>query len=312
MLELPAPAKINLHLAVTGKTVNGYHTLDTSFIYVNISDSLLIEHANALHVTCSDPTLNTRDNLVFRVLEGMRNTFHVKQGLKVHIKKTLPMQAGLGGGSSNAATAIIAANALWSLNLDSKTLIEFATPFGADIPCFLFGHASRATGVGECLEPLNPGIANKFLVLAHPGVGLSTADVFSRYDKALETNAVRLTPFKVEDTMQPDFIGRTDFAADREIDFPLGKNALENVACEMCPELATLLQYMRNHAKHAWMSGSGTACIAMLEDVTDAQRLVRGLDREKLAVWKHVCNVLTRHPLYEKGPKPDDWGVAKW
>ncbi len=305
MLELPAPAKINLHLAVTGKTPNGYHTLDTSFVYADAGDTLHIGEADALCVTCSDQRLNGRNNLVFRVLEGMRNAFNVTRGLEVYIEKTLPVQAGLGGGSSDAATAIIAANALWSLNADSKTLIQFATPFGADIPCFLFGRASRATGVGEQQEPLDIGMKDAHLVLAHPGIGLSTADVFSRYDSTRETDAVQLTPPEVKDTIRAGFTVKTGFG------FPLGENALEKAACEMCPKLATLLQYMRNRTQYAWMSGSGTACAALAENAEGAHRLAHELRREKLATWVHVGNILSQHPLYSAGPKPNDWGVAK-
>jgi len=293
MLELPAPAKINLHLAVTGKTANGYHTLDTSFIYVNVSDSIIIKQANDLHVTCSDASLNGRENLVFCVLEAMRNKFNVSQGLKVHIDKILPMQAGLGGGSSDAATAIIAANNIWKLNLNTKMLIEFATPFGADIPCFLFGHASRGSGLGENLEYLKPTIEAQYLVLAYPGIGLSTRDVFACYDKTVETSAAQLTPSNVKDTMRADFTGDSDFG------FSPGENILEHIACGMCPELAALLQYMRNHAPYAWMSGSGTACVAMLDNAEDAHQLVHALNREKLAEWQRVCRTLTQHPLYE-------------
>jgi len=291
MIKLPAPAKINLHLTVTGKTINGYHTLDTSFAYVDVSDTLRIENADKLQVTCSDPGLNTRNNLVFRVLDAMRKSFDITQGMKVHIEKNLPVQAGLGGGSSDAATAIIAANTLWSLNLDSKTLIEFATPFGADIPCFLFGHASRATGVGERLEHLDLTIEGAHLVLAHPGIGLSTVDVFSGYDKTPETGALQLTPSSAGDTIRAGFTG------DEDIRFALGENALENVACGMCPELATLLKAMRDQTKCAWMSGSGTACVALTENAEDALKLARRLGQEKFAAWTHAGRVLSCHPL---------------
>ncbi len=295
ILTLPAPAKINLHLAITGKTANGYHTLDTSFSYVDVSDTLFIEGANSLHVTCSDPILNSRNNLVFRVLEGMRDAFNVTQGLKVHIKKTLPVQAGLGGGSSDAATAIMAANKLWRLHLDSKALIEFATPFGADIPCFLFGQASRATGVGEQLEPLDPGVEGAHLVLAHPGAGLSTADVFSCYDSMMHHETTQLTPSGAKDTM------RADSAEAENRLFHLGENVLEHVACGMCPSLAALLAYMRNQVRYAWMSGSGTACVALMENAGDTHRLARTLKQEKLAAWTHAGHVLLRHPLCEAG-----------
>jgi len=295
VVELPAPAKINLHLAVTGKTANGYHALDTSFSYVDVSDTLFIENATGLHVTCSEPSLNTRNNLVLRVLEGMRSTFNIAQGLKVHIKKILPVEAGLGGGSSDAATAIIAANDLWELHLDNKALIEFATPFGADIPCFLFGQTSRATGAGEQLKALDSGLEGAHLVLAHPGIGLSTADVFSRYDSMQHHDAVQLTHSGTEDTI------RAGFTEAENMPFPLGENALENVACGMCPKLAALLEYVRNKVKYAWMSGSGTACVAMMENAEDACRLARRLKQERLAAWTHAGSILTRHPLYEAG-----------
>ncbi len=273
--------------------MNGYHTLDTSFSYVDVGDTLFIANANRLHVTCSDPNLNTRNNLVFRVLEGMRDTFSVARGLKVHIKKTLPIQAGLGGGSSDAATAIMAANELWGLHLDNKALIEFATPFGADIPCFLFGQASRATGVGERMEALDPGLEGAYLVLAHPGIGLSTADVFSCYDSMPHHDAVQLTPSEAKDTI------RADATQAENIHFPLGKNVLERVACGMCPKLAVLLEAMRSQVRCAWMSGSGTTCVALLERAEDTHRLVRRLRREKLAAWTHAGNILLRHPLYD-------------
>jgi len=144
MLELPAPAKINLHLLITGRDARGFHLLDTSFAYVDAADVLHVGIADDIRVTCSDPRLNGEDNLVHRVLHALRERFdpqpgsHVRRGLHVHIDKHLPSQAGLGGGSSDAATALLAANRLWGLNLDSAALIDFASPYGADIPCFLF------------------------------------------------------------------------------------------------------------------------------------------------------------------------------
>ncbi len=298
-LKLPAPAKINLHLTVTGKTANGYHTLDTSFSYVDVSDILSIENADSLHVTCSNPDLNARNNLVFRVLEGMRTTFNIAQGLKVHIEKRLPVQAGLGGGSSDAATAIMAANKLWGLHLNSKTLIEFATPFGADIPCFLFGRTSRATGVGERLIDLGSGIEGAHLVLAHPGPGLSTASVFSRYDNMSHRFEVGLTHPGAEDIIRADPAGAENTPS-RPKAFRAGENALEPAACAMCPELAALLKYMRSQVEHAWMSGSGTACVALMAGAEDARSLAHRLQQKKLAAWTHAGSILPRHPCTGK------------
>ncbi len=305
-LSLPAPAKINLHLKVTGKTANGYHTLDTSFAYMDIADTLILKPSGELRVSCSDPRLDGRKNLVFRVLDAMRKAYGVRQGLNVHVDKVIPVQAGLGGGSSNAATAIIAANALWSLHLDRQTLINFSRPFGADIPCFLFGQSSRAGGLGDRLMPLDCNFSNWNLVLAWPGAGLSTAEVFARYDEQLETGAAELTLQEASDTI------RAASQSVKNISLPLGENGLEKVACGMCPGLATLLERMRAGGRSAWMSGSGTACVALVENPLEAQTLARELKRKGVATWTHAGRVLERHPLDETMLETEDWGVAKW
>lgn len=293
MPELPAPAKVNLHLKVTGLRDDGYHLLDTSFAYVDVADRLTIEAANDLQVTCSTAHLEGRQNLVHRLLAAMQKEFEVEHGVHAHVEKHLPEQAGLGGGSSDAATALLAVNAMWGLHLDRQALIDFTVPFGADIPCFLFGHASRATGVGEHLARLEAPLPAGHLVLAHPGVGLSTAEVFRRFDAE---NRAQLTLRGGEDTIRAESRDGAEARTESD-DITVGENDLEATACDLCPPLAHLLQAMREDSVTAWMSGSGTACAALLAERDQAEALASRLHDQGLATWTHVGNLLAEHPL---------------
>lgn len=284
----PAPAKINLHLHVEGILPDGRHALDTSFAYVDIADTLRIRPSSRLEVSCSRPHLDGPANLVHRVLAALASESGVRTGLKVHIDKHLPEQGGLGGGSSDAATALWVANRFWDLDLNTATLIRLAAPLGADIPCFLFGEASLAAGVGEQLSPYPLPLPDGTVVLAHPGEGLSTAEVFRRFD------ALHKPP--LADTI----------AARSGRAVALGDNDLEAVAMDMSPRLFRLLAAMRRQAPKAWMSGSGSSCVALVEGPEQGRALADALVSRGLAAWTHVGGMLRVHPL-----RTTDWGVAK-
>ncbi len=300
----PAPAKINLHLFVTGRREDGRHTLDTSFIFVDCADGLTLRPAPALNVRCTLPELNGSANLVWRALEAMRGAWQVRDGMEVFIRKRLPLQAGLGGGSSDAATAMLAANALWRLHRPVDELIALAAPLGADIPCFLFGRASLARGVGDHLSPLRAGLDGHPVLLARPDAGLSTARVFAEYDRLAPRPAhgsLQLTPRNTADTIRANVAG---LGAKPDSGRILGRNALEDVAVRLCPPLATLLERMRQRSSTAWMSGSGTTCVALTPDLASARELGRELQRDRLAVWTHAGRLLERHPLHAGAPGP--------
>ncbi|MDX8407336.1 MAG: 4-(cytidine 5'-diphospho)-2-C-methyl-D-erythritol kinase, partial [Mariprofundaceae bacterium] len=182
-LTLPAPAKINLHLHIRSVMENGLHELDTSFAFTEAHDLLHFSPANSIEVSCSEAHLGGERNLVHRVLTALQQQRQVKQGLRVHIDKQLPEQAGLGGGSSDAATALMYANKAWGCKLSQAQLIDFSAPFGADIPCFLYGRASLASGIGEKLVDYPEALPEQALLLAWPGSGLSTAAVFRHFDE---------------------------------------------------------------------------------------------------------------------------------
>jgi len=282
----PAPAKINLHLRVTGIRADGYHELDTSFAYVDVFDHLDIRPARNIEVTCSIPGLSGENNLVFRVLEAMRGKFGVESGLSVHIDKQLPAQAGLGGGSSDAATALLVANSIWNLNLSTDQLIDFAAPFGADIPCFLFGEASIASGIGERLARFPGKLPMEHILLAYPGTGLSTPAVFSHFDSH-HPSPDTLTLQSGVDTIR----ARSEIV--------IGDNDLEASATALSRDVESLLKEMRSVANRTWMSGSGSTCIALFDGREQAETESRRLLEKNLASWTHVGRLLKRHPVMD-------------
>ena len=288
MTEYLAPAKINLHLAVTDILEHGFHALDTSFVYVDVYDVLTITLAEQLDVVCSEEALSGKKNLVYQVLDAFRDKFSVQQGLNVHIDKHLPAQAGLGGGSSDAATALMVANQLWEVGCTRDELIDFAKTFGADIPCFLFKQASLAQGIGEKLTPYVQPIPREYVVLAWPGMGVSTAAAFAHFD---ENEFHALTDEKAGAKVR----ARSDVG-----DFELGYNDLEKSALALCPPLKDLLSLMRQQAIRTWMSGSGSACVALCHSKEDAQKLVDLLQQKALVSWVHIGHLLPEHPLEKK------------
>jgi len=277
MLIVPAPAKINLYLHITARHANGMHELDTAFAYTEACDLLSIEASAELQITCSEAHLGGEQNLVHQVLHAFKEKYHIKAGLAVHIAKHIPEQAGLGGGSSDAASALMAANTLWKVHANRDTLIDFATPFGADIPCFLYGKASIASGIGDCLMDYPQPLPSQSLLLARPQSGLSTADVFHHLDHTLTTQHEL-------DTMRRDSPS-------------LGDNDLEASACMLNPDVARLLVFLRQHTDKAWMSGSGSTCVALLDNHQQASTLSDILQRQHLASWTHIGNICNIHPM---------------
>jgi len=277
VLTLPAPAKINLYLHITAIHHNGMHELDTAFAFTEACDLLSFEANKNIQVSCSEQDLNGEKNLVHQVLQAFKTQHNIAQGLCVHIDKHIPAQAGLGGGSSDAATAIMAANKIWGIHANINDLIDFSTPFGADIPCFLYGKASLARGIGATLLDYPHALPSQTLLLARPSSGLSTADVFDHFDSTL-------TAPDTLDTMRRDSPS-------------IGENDLEASACMLNPDIAHLLNYLRNHTDKAWMSGSGSTCVALFDTQQRAQHTSGVLQQKNLASWTHVGNICDIHPL---------------
>ena len=177
-MEIIAPAKINLILRVLGKRGDGYHELESVMQQLTIADVLRIEDDDELRFTCSEPALAGPDNLVMRAARLLCRHCAVRRGARIHLEKHVPVQAGLGGGSSDAATALSALNEFWKLHLTLDELKVLAAELGSDVPFFLNGPSAVVRGRGEEVTPFTHD-ARCHIVLAKPSAGLSTPQVYA-------------------------------------------------------------------------------------------------------------------------------------
>lgn len=189
----PSPAKLNLFLYITGQRPDGYHCLQTLFQFLDFGDELEIstDHSGEIRLLNEVEKVATADNLIYRAAQSLKsqalqdNRCASSVGAAIKTTKRLPMGGGLGGGSSNAATTLVALNELWSLGYTHTELATLGVTLGADVPIFVSGHAAFAQGIGEVLQPAFP--AEKWYLVAHPGVSIPTPLIFS--DPELSRNA---------------------------------------------------------------------------------------------------------------------------
>jgi 4-diphosphocytidyl-2-C-methyl-D-erythritol kinase len=261
-LEKPSPCKINLLLNILGRRPDGFHELETLFHPVALCDTLHFERSGGgIELTCSDPQLPTDgSNLVHRAAAAFREAAGITEGVRLHLEKRIPLAAGLGGGSGNAATTLLGLNELFGGPLSATQLHELATRLGSDVPFFLQTRPALATGRGECLEPLDffPALTGKTFLLIHPGFGIATAWAYQQLAK--HPAALNGQPGRARQLME---LLRTTDAQTAGSAF---YNALEAPALNKYPILALYQEFLRaNGALAALMSGSGSTTFAILE-----------------------------------------------
>jgi 4-diphosphocytidyl-2-C-methyl-D-erythritol kinase len=247
-----APAKVNLYLHVTGRRADGYHLLDSLVAFVDIGDRLRAEPATSLSLTVDGPEAADLaavggDNLALRAARLLAVQAGTTAGAALHLDKHLPVAAGIGGGSSDAAAALLALRRLWRLPLDDNALCELGVRLGADLPACLYRRAVWVAGIGECLEPAGP-LPEPGILLVNPRRALSTATVF----------AARRGPFSDVGRFAPMPNKASALAGAL---MPC-RNDLTEAAIRLVPEIATVL---------ARMSGSGGTCFALFEDRAAAE-----------------------------------------
>lgn len=192
-LQLPAPAKLNLFLHIVGQRPDGYHELQTLFQMLNWSDTLSFETQSSPELTfsCSDPALETADNLVVRAVRAVEAHTGQTLPVRIHLNKQLPMGGGLGGGSSDGATTLLGLNRLFDLKLSETTLLALAATLGADVPVFVAGHSAWAEGIGDLLTPV--ALPNQWFVIIHPDIHISTAQLFTHPQLTRNTPVSRIS-----------------------------------------------------------------------------------------------------------------------
>ncbi|CAH1607167.1 4-(cytidine 5'-diphospho)-2-C-methyl-D-erythritol kinase [Vibrio sp. MMG022] len=183
----PSPAKLNLFLYINGRTENGYHELQTLFQFVDHGDELSIQANGSGEITISPEIegVPLKDNLIWKAATALQRYANCSYGAHIDLHKILPMGGGIGGGSSNAATALVALNYLWQTNLNDGELAEIGLALGADVPVFVRGFAAFAEGVGEKLSPAHPD--EKWYLVVRPNVSIATVDIFSHPDLTRNT-----------------------------------------------------------------------------------------------------------------------------
>ncbi|EAZ4779080.1 4-(cytidine 5'-diphospho)-2-C-methyl-D-erythritol kinase [Salmonella enterica] len=225
MTHWPSPAKLNLFLYITGQRADGYHALQTLFQFLDYGDkiSINLRHDGEIHLLTPVEGVAHEDNLIVRAARLLMKTASASnrlpagRGADISIEKRLPMGGGLGGGSSNAATVLVALNHLWQCGLSIDELATLGLTLGADVPVFVHGHAAFAEGVGEILTPVNP--PEKWYLVAHPGVSIPTPVIFK--DPQLPRNTPKRsidTLLKCEFSNDCEVIARKRF---REVDAAL-------------------------------------------------------------------------------------------
>jgi 4-diphosphocytidyl-2-C-methyl-D-erythritol kinase len=269
-LEKKSHCKVNLLLNILGKRPDGFHELETVMQPVNFCDKLVFERGgNGIKLSCNKKNLPVDSkNLVFRAAADFLAAAKINDGLKIHLEKKIPLAAGLGGGSGDAATTLLALNELFGSPLAAENLREIAAQLGSDVPFFLQSKPALATGRGEKIQPLEnfPALRGRAFLLIHPGFGISTPWAYqnlARFPKALNGGKGRAE--KLIARLQSD---NWPAIADGLY------NSLEAPALEKFPILQLFQEFLRaNGALAALMSGSGSTTFAICETVSAGESL---------------------------------------
>ena len=269
-LEKSSPCKVNLLLNILGKRPDGFHELETVMHPVNLCDALMLERGGTgVGLTCSDPTLPVdAKNLVHRAATAFLDAAGIGEGVKLRLEKKIPLAAGLGGGSGNAATTLLGLNELFDSPLALEKLDELAAALGSDIPFFLQSKPALGTGRGEKIQSLEPFpvLRRKVFFLIHPGFGISTPWAYqnlARFPDALNGRAGRAQQLIAR------LRGGDLEAAAKEF-----YNSLEAPALHKYPVLALFQDFLRSQgAAVALMSGSGSTTFAIVDDWKRAETL---------------------------------------
>ena len=233
----PSPAKLNLFLHIVGRMDNGYHQLETVFQFLDYHDTLAfkITENNAITLLTPIPGVDNNDNLIIKAARLLQSLTGCHQGVDIQLEKRLPMGGGLGGGSSNAATVLLALNTLWKTNLTIKQLAELGLTLGADVPIFIHGYAAFAQGIGEQLTPASP--KTYWYLISKPNCSISTQSVFTSKDLTRDTPSIRYSDDNIENY----------------------HNDCQTWVIKHYPEVAKLLAWLIEYAP-SQMTGTG-ACI---------------------------------------------------
>ncbi len=251
-ITLPAPAKLNRFLHLVGQRADGYHELQTIFQFVDLCDELhfTLRKDSKITLNCNDHSISIDSNLVLQAANLLQRSNKHGSGIDIVLNKRIPHSAGLGGGSSDAATTLLALNKLWKLNLNTEQLCKLGLQVGADVPIFIQGKSAWAEGIGEKITPLE--LPPAWFVILVPNVKVPTVEIF--YDKKLTRDTTRCT-------ISPSLIDT-------------GHNDCETVVRKRYPEVGKAIDWLDQFATTR-MSGTGGAVFAPFTELSDAMDVIQ-------------------------------------
>jgi len=284
LLTYPAPCKINLFLHITGRRADGYHALQSVFLLLDHGDELRIRvrqdgqivHMNPL------PGVPPEKDLTIRAARALQQTSQCTLGADIECIKRTPMGGGLGGGSSDAATVLMALNQQWQLGYSRQQLMAIGLTLGADVPVFIFGQTAWAEGVGEQLSAvaLPADMLEKYYVVITPQVEVPTAKIFAHQALTRDSKPLRMADFSN--------------GANSSAFWQQAKNDMEAVVCALYPEVKNTLAWLKQYGD-ARMSGSGASVFVAVDSETKAQALIENRPKNTSGFWSKG---LKYHPLF--------------
>ena len=276
-----APAKVNLFLHITGQCADGYHLLQTVFCLLDLHDTIKLKPTTdgVVNRVNNVPGVPAEQDLCVRAAKLLQQHTQCPLGVDILVEKHIPMGGGLGGGSSDAATVLIALNSLWQLNLSRKELMSLGLKLGADVPFFVFGKNAWAEGIGEQLTEIN--LHNSYYVVLNPNIHVSTAQIFANKQLTKNTNPKTMS----------DFSGTAKLTAGNlSAEFI---NDLEKIVCSEYPAVLDCLNWLSQFGD-ARMSGSGASVFL---EVVDEKTAVDICNQKPKGVQGFVAKGLNQHPL---------------
>ncbi|TNF65601.1 MAG: 4-(cytidine 5'-diphospho)-2-C-methyl-D-erythritol kinase [Gammaproteobacteria bacterium] len=279
-LILPAYAKINRFLHITGRMPNGYHQLQTLMQLIDLKDILTFTLQNDDQITIQSNRFisHLEDNLVYKAAQSLKPYAEKPCGINIYIDKQIPMGGGLGGGSSNAATTLMALNQLWQCNLNQTELLNLGAKLGADVPIFIFGQTAWAEGIGEILTPFEQ--EESLLLICSPNIHISTKSIFQHPD--LKRNYQPITP--------------------KAYHFNNTENAFEKIVKILHPQMKVIMDEIAQEAP-VRLSGSGSCFYVICQDFNQLEKLQKKFDKRLDTIPSKALNyaAVAYDDLIERG-----------
>ncbi|WP_425439721.1 4-(cytidine 5'-diphospho)-2-C-methyl-D-erythritol kinase [Pseudocolwellia agarivorans] len=280
-ISFPSPAKLNLFLHVVGQRPNGYHELETVFQFLDYGDTieLSVNNSNTIELLTPIKGVNNSDNLICKAAKLLQNQTKCDLGVQIKINKILPMGGGLGGGSSNAATILLALNKLWNINLPINQLAELGLSLGADVPIFVKGYAAFAQGIGEVLTPISP--TEYWYLVSKPSCSISTQDVFGSPDLVRNTPKLLLS----------ENINNKDI----DLQIETCHNDCETIVIKNYPKVANLLAWLIEYAPSR-MTGTGACIFSRFNSEHEAKKVQSTLPE---GIESFIAKGINQSPLID-------------